>query len=138
MKKVLLSGGFDPLHKGHVRYIKDAIKRWPDHYILVALNPDAWLVEKKGKAFMQEDERCEVVTALLRDIDLAIVWKGTTAQAIRKFTPAIFAKGGDRTLETLPIEELEACALVGCEIVTGVGGDKVQSSQALIRRARRT
>lgn len=133
---VLTSGGFDPLHVGHVRLLEDAAKL--GDRLVVVLNSDDWLRQKKGSAFMPAAERLEIVRAM-RCVDEAFVLEGIAvhvAEAIRLVRPDVFAKGGDRrSLIDLPLEEVRTCADIGTRIVFGVGGDKVQSSSRLIRRA---
>ena len=68
---ILISGGFDPIHGGHVKYIREAKKVDPPSPLCVALNSDEWLVRKKGKYFMNFDERKEVVSGM-KDVDLVI------------------------------------------------------------------
>ena len=64
MKISVVSGGFDPLHSGHISYIKSAKKH--GEYLIIALNSDEWLVNKKGKAFMPFEERKSVLENLKR------------------------------------------------------------------------
>jgi cytidyltransferase-like protein len=128
---VLTSGGFDPLHVGHIRLIQAAAELGS---LLVVVNCDAWLERKKGRAFMPASQRVELVRAL-KGVDQAVVWSSRSsdvAGAIRHYQPQIFAKGGDRGPGSLPGAELEACAAVGCRIVYGVGGPKIQSSSLLL------
>ena len=68
---ILISGGFDPIHGGHVKYIREAKKVDPESPLCVALNSDEWLIRKKGKYFMNFDERKEVVSGM-KDVDLVI------------------------------------------------------------------
>ena len=68
---ILVSGGFDPIHGGHVKYIREAKKVDPPSPLCVALNSDEWLIRKKGKYFMTFDERKEVVSGM-KDVDLVI------------------------------------------------------------------
>jgi len=69
MKVIIVSGGFDPIHSGHISYLK-AAKKLADH-LVVAVNSDAWLVKKKGKAFMPFIERKEIIENL-RSVDQVI------------------------------------------------------------------
>lgn len=127
---VLVSGGFDPLHVGHVRMIEAARSYGR---VEVALNSDDWLARKKGYVFMPWVERAEILCALgavsrvvpVDDSD------GTVAAAILELWPQYFANGGDRG-EPNP-REAEACARRGCVMLFGVGGGKVQSSSELVR-----
>lgn len=133
---VLTSGGMDPCHIGHTRLIAAASAMGE---LVVALNSDRWLVAKKGYCFLPLEERMELVAAL-RGVDHVVSFDdGTSSVAglIRLLRPDIFAKGGDRTEENMDPEEKAACAEVGCQIVYGVGGDKVQSSSWLVSNLRR-
>lgn len=129
---VLVCGGYDPLHIGHVRQIAGAAKLGQ---VIVALNSDAWLQRKKGYIFMPWIERQEVLLALRGVTDVVSIddEDGSCAAAIYAIQPQIFAKGGDRTdLSTLPPQEIEACESIGCRIMFGVGGAKIQSSSTLV------
>lgn len=135
MKTVAISGGFDPIHKGHVRYILEAITL--GNWLKVILTRDDQLIAKKGKVFMGYDERKEILEAVIGDdrgevlpnIDSTIA----STDSIRKYKPDIFAKGGDTwDIDNLP--EAKVCKELGIEIVFGVGGtDKVQSSSWLTK-----
>jgi cytidyltransferase-like protein len=134
---VLASGGFDPLHIGHLKYLQAA--RDLGTKLVVCLNSDAWLQRKKGYVFMRSAER-KAILAALRCVDVVWVqeWSGDDmASAIRYWRPHIFAKGGDRrSIEDLPIDEVRACTDLGVRIKFGVGGyDKPESSSDLVRRA---
>lgn len=129
---VLVSGGFDPLHVGHLRHLQAAAELGR---VVVALNSDAWLARKKGYAFMSWVERHEILAGLksvayvtgMDDAD------GTACEAIQRVRPAIFAKGGDRGPGNTP--EAELCARLGIAVRYGVGGsDKPQASSALVER----
>lgn len=133
---VMTSGGFDPLHSGHVRYLIDARRLGTE--LVVVLNSDQWLIRKKGAAFMHAHERLEIVSAL-RCVDRAFILESEfdhVGEAIMRVRPHVFAKGGDRcSVLDLPIAEVEACRQVGARIEFNIGGGKVQSSSALIKRA---
>lgn len=133
-RSIAVSGGFDPIHKGHVRYIQEAMKLGSN--VIVILTRDDQLAHKKGKPFMTYAERKEVLEAIVGDrgvvvpnVDADI----TSVESVRKYRPDCFAKGGDTwDLDNLP--EAKVCAELGIEVVFGVGGfDKVQSSSWLIR-----
>ena len=92
---IALSGGFDPIHIGHVRMIQGAAD-FGD--VVVILNTDEWLMQKKGYVFMPWEERAEIISEFA---SVAIVTHfddsdDTACAAIRKFRPAAFANGGDR------------------------------------------
>ena len=131
-KKVAVSGGFDPIHKGHVRYIKEAMGL--GNWLIVILTRDDQLEMKKSKAFMGYEERKEILEAMIGkngevvpNVDSTIA----SVESIRKYKPDIFAKGGD-TWDADNLPETDACKELGIEIVFGIGGfDKAQSSSWL-------
>ena len=105
---VLVTGGFDPLHSGHIAYFKSAKEL--GHILIVGLNSDAWLERKKGRAFMPFNERLAIVRHL-NMVDWVIDFDdsdGSAVNAIRKVreqypnSNIIFANGGDRTKENIP------------------------------------
>ncbi len=133
-RTILVSGGFDPPHIGHVRMFKEAAK-WGD--VVVAINSDDWLMRKKGYIFMPWKERAEIirefasVTVVTRFDDS----DNTACDAIRKFTPDAFANGGDRKKENTP--EMDLCDELGVQMLWGIGGkDKPQSSSWLVNKLR--
>lgn len=131
---ILVSGGFDPLHIGHVRMIRDA-KRYG--HVWVAVNSDEWLMRKKGYVFMPWSERAEIVRALECVAGILPVddKDNHVAQAIRGLRPKVFGNGGDRTTAN-PLEH-QACLEVGAREVFGLGGGKIQSSSELVRATRK-
>ena len=134
---VVVSGGFDPVHIGHVRMFQEA--RALGDRLVVVLNNDNWLMLKKGFVFMPEAERKEVIEAF-RAVDEVVLTKheaGTTdmsiCKALEELRPDIFANGGDRKIENIP--EVATCEAIGCEMVFNVGrGGKVQSSSELAKK----
>ena len=131
---VAVSGGFDPIHIGHIRYIKEASRYGK---VIVFLNYDEWLTRKKGKPFMSYEERKEILEAIryVHRVVPVIDEGNTVADTIRLHKSTFFAKGGERTIENIPDEEKIACHDSNTRILTGVGGGKVQSSSWLIRDA---
>jgi cytidyltransferase-like protein len=137
-KIVLITGGFDPIHSGHVAYIK-AAKRLGD-ILVVGVNSDAWLIRKKGKAFLPFDERATIVDAM-SCVDYVIDFDDTDGSAKdaiirtrRHFPQAqiIFANGGDRTKTNIPEMDVEDKDIV---FVFGVGGeDKKNSSSWILKK----
>ena len=132
----LTSGGFDPMHVGHLRCIQDTASLADDNdgKTIVVVNGDGFLQRKKGGAFMPCIERCEI-TAGLRGVDLVVPWDDgsqTVVGAIEQLKPNFFTKGGDRDDPTL-IPEWEVCQAIECEVIFGVGGGKIQSSSWLIK-----
>lgn len=130
---VATSGGFDPLHIGHVRLMEEA-KKLGDKLIVI-VNGDGWLERKKGYAFMPAEERVEIIKAL-RCVDEVVVWDdgtSTVSGALASIKPDIFAKGGDRdSYDKIP--EAAVCEKINCKIVFNVGGGKIQSSSWLLNK----
>jgi cytidyltransferase-like protein len=131
---VAVSGGFDPVHIGHIRMFEEA-KKLGDKLIVI-LNNDNWLADKKGFAFMPEAERREVLEAMgvVDAVHLTAHTKGdadrSVSRELLKLKPHIFANGGDRK-STKDIPEVAACEVIGARMVFNVGGGKVQSSSWL-------
>jgi len=147
---VIVSGGFDPIHIGHVRLI-EAAKKLGDELVVV-LNNDVWLAEKKGAPFMPEQERKEIIEAL-RCVDRVVLTKHSLDDpdykthyarwrsicgAMREIRPDIFAQGGDRNeadasdTDSSAYYERILCEEIDCEMIFNVGhGGKVQSSSWL-------
>lgn len=133
---VLVTGGFDPIHSGHLSYITEA-KKLGD-ILVVGLNSDNWLARKKGQPFMTFDERLTILTNV-RGVDYVINFDDDDNTAIaaikevrKKFKKEkiIFANGGDRTQENIPEMSAE---ISNVEFVFGVGGsDKKNSSSSLL------
>jgi cytidyltransferase-like protein len=131
---VATSGGFDPLHVGHVRLIQEAAALGDK--LVVIVNSDQWLIRKKGFVFMKLKHRMELIRAI-KGVDEVIAWDDgspTVKGALRKLKPDIFAKGGDRSsLDKVP--EAKICQEIGCKIVFNVGkGGKVESSSWLLKK----
>lgn len=137
---VAVSGGFDPIHIGHIRYMQEA-KKLGDKLIVV-INNDNWL-EKKGKLpFMSEVDRKEIIEALgcVDKVIISYHKKGTddmsVANEIRKIRPDIFANGGDRSpqLTDIPSAEHQVCNELGIKMVFNVGrGGKIRSSSDMLK-----
>jgi len=135
MRIVLITGGFDPLHSGHIAYV-NAAKVLGD-VLVVGLNSDEWLARKKGQPFMPFNERYSVASNL-QQVDLVIDFDdsdGSAQQAIHKVRQQfpndtiVFANGGDRTKSNIP--EMDV-ADHNIEFVFGVGGDYKANSSSWI------
>jgi len=128
---VATSGGYDPLHIGHVDCLEQA-KALGD-WLVVIVNTDEFLIRKKGYAFMPLAERMKIVSAL-RCVDEVIVCidkDQSVCETLRKLKPNIFAKGGDRNADNIP--EAKVCEECKITIVDGLG-QKIQSSSDLVKR----
>jgi D-beta-D-heptose 7-phosphate kinase/D-beta-D-heptose 1-phosphate adenosyltransferase len=139
LKKVVVAtgGGFDPIHKGHVRLFKEA-KKLGD-ILIVMLNSDEQLIKKKGSTFYpSQNERKEIIESI-KYVDKVIIDPGkniTCEEALKLIKPDILAKGGDRIADGMPEIELNICKELGCKIIYNVGGAKIQSSSWLIKRVK--
>ena len=134
-KWVAVSGGFDPVHIGHVRMFNEA-KKLGDKLVVI-LNNDNWLCAKKGYAFMPEAERKEVIEGF-KAVDRVVLTchskndsDRSVARELAKIKPSIFANGGDRkNIDDIP--EGVVCKKHGIKMTFRVGkGGKVQSSSWL-------
>ena len=127
---IAVSGGFDPVHIGHVRMIKDAA-RYGD--VMVIINSDDWLQRKKGYVFMPYEERVEIMGNIKGVVMVTSVddKDGTVCSALRRHKPDAFANGGDRKTENTP--EMDVCEELGIQMMWAVGGNnKPQSSSWLV------
>ena len=134
---VAVSGGFDPIHIGHIRMFQEA-KKLGTH-LLVIINNDNWLHKKKQHIFMPDRERMDVIAAL-KSVDKVVLTGHkknpsdmSVCAELLKYKPDIFANGGDRKKGNVP--EVPTCEKIGCKMVFGVGkGGKVQSSSWLLEK----
>jgi D-beta-D-heptose 7-phosphate kinase/D-beta-D-heptose 1-phosphate adenosyltransferase len=137
MITVAVSGGFDPVHIGHVRLFKAA--RALGDRLIVIVNNDYWLMQKKGYVFMPEQERCEIIRSF-RAVDCVHITDhssespdNSVCSELWHIRPDIFANGGDRGADNMP--EYSRCRALGISMVFNVGaGGKVQSSSQLAQR----
>lgn len=141
MTVVAVSGGFDPVHIGHIEMMKSA-KSLGDKLVVI-LNNDNWLKKKKGFAFMNERERKAVMTAL-RYVDEVIISSHpenpedmSVCRELETLKPNIFANGGDRKPDGVPVPEASLCERLGIKIIYNVGGGKVQSSSELVKKLKK-
>lgn len=133
---VAVSGGFDPLHVGHIRLIKEA-KKLGDKLVVI-LNNDNWLKNKKTQVFMHQKERREILEAI-KEVDEVVLSNHphnpkdmSVSVELLKIRPDIFVKGGDRKNEK-DIPESVACKKIGCRVVFNVGpGGNFQYSSWLL------
>ena len=129
---IVSSGGYDPLHIGHIRHFHEAylLARRLNAKLLVMLNTDDWCRAKgKGHPFYPEYDIREAIVASIRWVDRVVPAIGNESSMkpsfehyIKEYDIVGFAKGGDRTAENMPLEEVEACERLGITIYYGVGG----------------
>jgi D-beta-D-heptose 7-phosphate kinase/D-beta-D-heptose 1-phosphate adenosyltransferase len=132
-KHVAISGGFDPITVGHVRYIEAAAAM--GRKLTVIVNRDDFLMRKKGYVFMPFKERAKILLTMrgVSNVVICIDNDNSVCRTLRVVRPDIFAKGGDRTKDNIP--EVDVCKELDIKIVDGVGGyDKPQSSSWLVDR----
>lgn len=134
---VIVSGGFDPVHKGHINMFQEASK-YGD--VIVALNSDEWLKNKKGYNFMDWEERKCIVEEFL-SVSGVIGFDDSDKSANNALKKVVedypdrdiyFANGGDRTKENIP--EVKTCEDLGIKMLWNIGGEKVQSSSDMIKK----
>ena len=134
-KIVLVTGGFDPIHSGHIAYFDEA-KKLGDK-LIVGVNSDQWLEKKKGSPFLPISERLNIVSSL-SVVDKVIEFEddehNSASNAIQKAVDMfpdniiIFANGGDRSLEEIP--ETAVMKKYDIKMVDGLG-EKIRSSSDL-------
>tara|TARA_R110001592_G_scaffold71619_8_gene218849 strand:- start:727 stop:1164 length:438 start_codon:yes stop_codon:yes gene_type:complete len=131
-KTIMVSGGFDPPHIGHIRMFEEA-STWGK--VCVAINSDEWLMRKKGYVFMPWKERAEIIKAFscVRSVTSFDDSDDTACNAIIQIKPDAFANGGDRKKDNTP--EMDLCDKLGIQMLWGIGGkDKPQSSSWLVNK----
>ncbi len=133
---VLITGGFDPVHSGHINAFTKAASLGR---LVVGLNSDSWLSRKKGRFLMPYSERKTIINSLNMVYSVLDPWNdddGTACLAISKFhkefgsrnDPLAFVNGGDRTPFGASEAEFNLCTSLGIVSIFGVGGDKTASS----------
>ena len=140
MRIVIVAGGFDPLHRGHIDHIRKA--RALGNRLIAITHLDEILIAKKGYCFMPLADRQAILESIkwVDEVVISIDSDGTVAKTLemlRQNTEGelIFAKGGDRAPDSVPIprNETETCERLGIQIVYGIG-DKLDSSQDIVKR----
>ena len=131
---VAVSGGFDPIHAGHVRMIREAAAL--GDRLVVIMNNDNWLKNKKGYAFMPQAERKEILESIA-GVDEVVVTSHkpifsdrSVCTELRKIKPDVFANGGDRLANNTP--ELNLCLELKIKPLFNIGGGNIQSSSQLL------
>jgi cytidyltransferase-like protein len=134
-KVVLVTGGFDPLHSGHIEYFKKA-RELGDH-LVVGVNSDAWLTRKKGRPFMSGGERVTIIQNLVM-VDHCVLFDdddNTAKEAIKNVRfmypeeHIVFANGGDRTSNNIPEMDTD---VKNISFEFGVGGEDKKNSSSWI------
>ena len=128
MKKIAVSGYFDPIHVGHIEYINNA-KKLGD-WLVVIVNNNNQCAIKKGKYFMDEKDRILIVKNIkaVDEVFLSIDEDKTVCKSLKKVNPDVFANGGDRKNYEIP--ESKVCKENNIQIIDGLG-DKIRSSSDL-------
>lgn len=130
---VCVSGGFDPIHEGHISLIEGAACHGK---VVVILNSDEWLMRKKGFAFMKWEARAAVLLAMKNVVAVSRVDDSdeTVCEALERLKPTYFANGGDRTDDNTP--EFKLCKERSIHMIFDIGGDKIASSSELVANVR--
>ena len=132
-KVVATSGGFDPIHPGHISCIIES-KKYGDTLVVI-VNGDAFLTAKKGKPFQDLETRSLIVSGIM-GVDYVIPFeiKGdqTVSKALEALKPDVFTKGGDR-VDASTIPEWETCQKYNIKVISGVGLDKKWSSSWFLK-----
>ena len=128
MKRVAVSGYFDPIHVGHLEYLKLA-KSLGDKLVVIVNNNDQCIM-KKGKPFMDQVDRVEIVKCLkmVDEVFLSIDKDRTVCASLEILKPDVFANGGDRSVGEVP--ESSVCKKYNIQMIDGLG-DKIRSSSKL-------
>ena len=126
--RVAVSGYFDPIHIGHLEYLRMAKELGDSLVVIVNNNYQCKL--KKGKHFMDENDRVEIVKALrfVDEVFLSVDKDRTVCKSLEEVKPDIFANGGDRATSEVP--ETPVCKKFNIKMVDGLG-DKIRSSSSL-------
>lgn len=132
--RVVASGYYSPLHSGHIEYLEHS-KSLGD-YLIVVVNNDRQEIMKKGKIFIECDERMKIIKAL-NCVDMvveAVDKDKSISKTLAILQPDIFTNGGDQLNDNIP--EVAICEKYGIEMIDGLG-DKKQSSSDIIARAKK-
>ncbi len=132
------SGGFDPLHIGHLRCIQETVRLADEDFgtVVIIVNGDGFLERKKEYKFMEELDRAEIIAGI-EGVDHVVVWDDgsqTVVGAIENIKPDFFTKGGDRTSAT-NVPEFDVCKSIGCEVLFNIGGEKIRASSDLVKNS---
>ncbi len=135
MKKVAVSGYFNPIHVGHIRLLKEAKNL--GNYLVVILNNDLQVKLKGSVPFMSIEDRKEIVASIkyVDEVFVSIDKDKSICKSLIVVKPNIFANGGDRSKGEIP--ESKVCEDNNIKMVDNVGGNKIRSSSILIKEASR-
>jgi len=131
---VAVSGGFDPIHIGHVRMIQEAARIG---FVIAIVNSDEFLMRKKGYIFMPFEERKEILESIkgVEQVYRCIDEDDTVVETLRWLKPDYFVNGGDVNEDNN--KETKVCEEIGCKLIYNVGGGKIQSSSDLVNRQKK-
>ena len=132
---ICVSGGFDPVHVGHLRMLRAAAEHGN---LIVIVNSDEWLMRKKDYVFMTFEERCEILRGFRCVYDTVAVddSDNSVCEALERLRPDYFANGGDRQENNVP--EVALCEDLNIKLVWKIGGEKIQSSSELVNNSNKT
>ncbi len=150
---MILSGGFDPIHEGHIKMIRGASEL--ADMVIVGVNSDEWLKRKKGFVFMKLEQRQYIVSSI-KGVSMAVGFNDDNDTASELLMNALagfgalsgnrsgiwdvrmaFGNGGDRKdMNTVPVEEVKICDQWDIAMEWNVGGGKIESSSELVKRAK--
>lgn len=132
---VAVSGAFDPIHIGHIRYIREAA-RLGDRLVVI-LNSDDFLMKKKGFVFLPFEDRKEILESIcgVSEVVASVDADQTVSKTLELVKPDIFAKGGPYEHKD-DIPEARTCRFLGCKVVLGVGGGLIRGDRELSWRVK--
>jgi cytidyltransferase-like protein len=136
---VAVSGGFDPIHVGHIELFYEARELGDE--LVVILNNDNWLRKKKKHVFMPQGER-KIIIEAIKPVDRVVLSSHrpntkdmSVCAELKKIKPDIFAQGGDRNVKNIPPCEVELQRTIGFKVVENIGrSGKIQSSSWLLEK----
>ena len=138
MITVLVSGKFDPLHEGHIKHIQKASKLG-DYLVVIVQTDESVKSIKGGELNIPLWARCATVNGILKVFHIngnafpGLDRDGKSTESLKHFRPDIYAKGGDRTPDNMPIEEIAVCKQLGIEFRFGIGDQLNASSKMEIK-----
>lgn len=135
-KLVCISGGFDPIHVGHLKLFEESARLGR---VVVILKGDKRLKRKKGLIFQNQNDRKYIVEHF-KGIDHVYIYDSSNnhhddfSEALELIKPDIYAVGGDKKMENVRPEVIDCCNRLGIQLIYGVGGDKIHSSSFLLKQ----